>query len=137
MYMQVTRNLDDASFFNAFIIPDLHICSIMYTLFVLDFNHHQIIFVAVNLKLRLFFITGHHQVFKVQLNFIIADLFNPFYPTIEVGSVSDILSIIFSSMYLLMRMFIKYEQLNIFIKLYLVRAASKTIITGKRSFEKL
>lgn len=137
MYMQVTRKLDDASFFNVFIIPDLHICPIMYTLFVLDFNHHQIIFVAVNLKLRLFFFTWHHQVFKVQLNLIIADLFNPFYPTIEVGSVSDILSIIFSSMYLLMRMFIKYEQLNIFIKLYLVRAASKTIITGKRSFEKL
>lgn len=136
MYMQVTRKLDDASFFNAFIIPDLHICPIMYTLFVLDFNHHQIIFVAVNLKLRLFF-TWHHQVFKVQLNFIIADLFNPLYPTIEVLSVSDILSIIFSSMYLLMRIFIKYEQLNTFIKLYLVRAASKKIIIGKRSFEKL
>lgn len=59
MYMQVTRKLDDASFVNACIIPDLDICPIMYTLFMLYFSHHQIMFVAKKLKLGLvFFLSG-------------------------------------------------------------------------------
>lgn len=66
LHVHVQRKLYYASIVYAINLFDLDRCSIMSIFFVLDFIHHRIVSVAINLKLRVGFSISiwHHLVYS-------------------------------------------------------------------------